>query len=198
MQTCRPDAGVLGLQIHHADPFVTLFSHQTVGVKLRDGGQRGHQLDHHPGRTLIIIDLKHIQTAEASGSSRFSWQSRSARRSDGLRGTKTSFCCRRLLSDDIKPLPLPVLVRLLHTLAEPSVWCQNHQVTPVVGLLVHVRQPGTVLGEACAPPGMMASAGGGACTGSMSPVQRLDLTSPHPSVDDDKVAEKVSCQLPEL
>lgn len=72
VQTCRPDTGIFRLQIHNTDPFVTLFSNQTMGVKLRDRGQRGHQLDHHPGRTLIIIDLKHIQTAEGSGSSRFS------------------------------------------------------------------------------------------------------------------------------
>lgn len=59
--SCRPDAGVFGLQVHHADPFVTLLPNQAVGVKLWDLVLRRHQLDHHPGRTLIIIDLKHMQ-----------------------------------------------------------------------------------------------------------------------------------------
>lgn len=58
---CRPDAGVFGLQVHDADPLVTLFPNQAVGMKLWDWVQRRHQLDHHPGRTLIIIDLEHIQ-----------------------------------------------------------------------------------------------------------------------------------------
>lgn len=59
--SCRPDAGVFGLQVHDADPFVTLFPNQTVGMKLWDLVHRRHQLDHHPGRTLIIIDLEPIQ-----------------------------------------------------------------------------------------------------------------------------------------
>lgn len=65
--SCRPDAGVFGLQVHHADPFITLFPNQTVGVKLRGLVQRRHQLDHHPRRTLIIIDLEHIQHHKRSG-----------------------------------------------------------------------------------------------------------------------------------
>lgn len=55
---CRPDAGVFGLHVHDADPLVALFSHQTVSMKLRDGLQRRHQLHHHPGRTLVVTDLK--------------------------------------------------------------------------------------------------------------------------------------------
>lgn len=57
--SCRPDGGVFGLQVGDADPFVALLSHQTVGVELRVGGQRRHQLDHHPGRTLVVTDLEH-------------------------------------------------------------------------------------------------------------------------------------------
>lgn len=55
----RPDGGVFGLQVSNADSFIALFSHQTVSVQVRDGGQRRHQLDHHPGLTLVVTDLKH-------------------------------------------------------------------------------------------------------------------------------------------
>lgn len=57
--SCRPDGGVFRLQVHCANPFVTLFPHQTVSMKLGDGGQCCHQLDHHSGRTLVVVDLKH-------------------------------------------------------------------------------------------------------------------------------------------
>lgn len=56
-----PDGGVFGLQVHDADPFVALFSHQTVSVKLSEAVQRRHQLDHHAGRTLVVADLKGIR-----------------------------------------------------------------------------------------------------------------------------------------
>lgn len=39
---CRPDGGVFWQLVYDADPFVTLFSHQTVSMKLRDVGQRRH------------------------------------------------------------------------------------------------------------------------------------------------------------
>lgn len=54
-----PDVGVFGLQVHDADAFIALLPHQTVGVKLREGGLHRHQLHHHPGRALVVADLKH-------------------------------------------------------------------------------------------------------------------------------------------
>lgn len=53
-----PDSGVFRLHVSDADPFVTLFPHQTVGVKLRVGSQCRHKLDYHPGRTLVVTDLE--------------------------------------------------------------------------------------------------------------------------------------------
>lgn len=85
---CRPDAGVFGLHVDDADPLVALFSHQTVSVELRDGLQRRHQLHHHPGRTLVVTDLRTEQADR---------QERSAGSGPGPR-VQTKQCPRPLFS----------------------------------------------------------------------------------------------------
>lgn len=62
--SCRPDVGVFGLQVGDADPFVTLFPHQTVSMELRVGRHCRHQLHHYTGWTLVVTDLKHENSQE--------------------------------------------------------------------------------------------------------------------------------------